>query len=407
MYTQCPHCQAFFEVSAEHLKAAAGDVRCGQCLAVFNALDNLSETTPPQPAPGDGGSHPTEKPASDAPLFDDIPEPAAEQVAEQAPEAEPADAAPEDYRLGDLDEVTAPLETPLDNYDAAVDAVLDAGPLIPDETEGEPTPEAAIVISEDDLRQHLVESAPEPPSDTSTEPEPPASLPDREAEELAAFFADAHQAGDQPPPTEPPGAVADQPAPTETPETTQVPAVILQQLQAEKEARLRPSSTPWVAGSLLLMLLLVAQVIYFERNQLVRDPQYRDWIVRACEIAGCTLAVPYDIEQIDIISRDVRSHPSTKGGLIAATTLINNAPFPQPFPLLTLTFSDINGKRLAQRRFTPDEYLGADTDPGTGMPPDIPVPVELELVDPGKAAVNFEFRAEPDPRAARWRQDSG
>ena len=46
MFTQCPNCETTFQVTAEQLKAANGDVRCGHCLTVFNALDNLSEIEP-------------------------------------------------------------------------------------------------------------------------------------------------------------------------------------------------------------------------------------------------------------------------------------------------------------------------------------------------------------------------
>ena len=43
MKTRCPDCQTTFRVSPEQLKARAGKVRCGQCQAVFNALDHLLE----------------------------------------------------------------------------------------------------------------------------------------------------------------------------------------------------------------------------------------------------------------------------------------------------------------------------------------------------------------------------
>ena len=46
MYTQCPHCHAIFQVSTSQLKAAGGDVRCGQCLTIFSALNHLSEDIP-------------------------------------------------------------------------------------------------------------------------------------------------------------------------------------------------------------------------------------------------------------------------------------------------------------------------------------------------------------------------
>ena len=43
MYTQCPDCATVFRVTAEALRAAQGNVRCGVCATSFNALENLSE----------------------------------------------------------------------------------------------------------------------------------------------------------------------------------------------------------------------------------------------------------------------------------------------------------------------------------------------------------------------------
>ena len=43
MYTQCPDCATVFRITAEALRAAQGDVRCGVCSTTFNALENLSE----------------------------------------------------------------------------------------------------------------------------------------------------------------------------------------------------------------------------------------------------------------------------------------------------------------------------------------------------------------------------
>ena len=43
MYTQCPDCATVFRVTAEALRIAQGDVRCGVCSTSFNALENLSE----------------------------------------------------------------------------------------------------------------------------------------------------------------------------------------------------------------------------------------------------------------------------------------------------------------------------------------------------------------------------
>ena len=58
MYTQCPDCATVFRVTAEALRVAQGDVRCGVCSTTFNALENLSELAF-KPAPGN------EEPAPD------------------------------------------------------------------------------------------------------------------------------------------------------------------------------------------------------------------------------------------------------------------------------------------------------------------------------------------------------
>jgi predicted Zn finger-like uncharacterized protein len=46
MFTQCPECSTAFRVTAEVLKRAAGQVRCGGCGIAFNALEHLSEERP-------------------------------------------------------------------------------------------------------------------------------------------------------------------------------------------------------------------------------------------------------------------------------------------------------------------------------------------------------------------------
>jgi hypothetical protein len=85
---------------------------------------------------------------------------------------------------------------------------------------------------------------------------------------------------------------------------------------------------------------------------------------------------------------------------VASTALVNKANFTQPYPLLTLTFSNMAGQRIAQRRFLPEEYLPTHLNAAAGMMPNQPLKLALELVDPGEEAVNFEFHLESDPRHA-------
>ena len=47
MITYCPSCHTHFRVRAEQLAARAGQVRCGKCKGVFDALDHLVEEIAP------------------------------------------------------------------------------------------------------------------------------------------------------------------------------------------------------------------------------------------------------------------------------------------------------------------------------------------------------------------------
>ena len=49
--TECPHCQTRFRVTDLQLKAAAGRVRCGSCLNVFQGARHVVPAHVPEPAP--------------------------------------------------------------------------------------------------------------------------------------------------------------------------------------------------------------------------------------------------------------------------------------------------------------------------------------------------------------------
>ena len=73
----------------------------------------------------------------------------------------------------------------------------------------------------------------------------------------------------------------------------------------------------------------------------------------------------------------------------------NEADYPQPFPDLELTFSSLDEEPLASRRFTPDEYRAGELEDRDLMPPDVPVHVSFEILDPGPDAVNYSLRFHP------------
>ena len=147
----------------------------------------------------------------------------------------------------------------------------------------------------------------------------------------------------------------------------------------------------WSAGLGLMLLLFVFQYSYFKRDQLIKNSTLQPWVQTICNITHCRMPLLSDVGKIELNHRDITSHPKVKDALLITVVIVNNATFPQPFPAMEVRLSDINGQLVARRIFYPGDYLDADVDMRNGLPAKSPVQLALEIADPGKSAVNFEF----------------
>ena len=147
----------------------------------------------------------------------------------------------------------------------------------------------------------------------------------------------------------------------------------------------------WSAAILLALAVFTTQYGYFYRNDLASHSVLRPWLENMCAVIRCKIPFRSNPAQIRVLAREVASHPAVSGALLINTTLVNDADYPQRYPLLELSLTDFNGDTLALRRFRPEEYLDASVDSGQGMPPHVPVQALLEIADPGKDVVGFRF----------------
>lgn len=154
---------------------------------------------------------------------------------------------------------------------------------------------------------------------------------------------------------------------------------------------LHPRHTPrWRAVAALLALSLAVQLIYVERDTLAQDARWRPWIERLCAFSGCTLSPWREPAAFAIIERSVQPNPDVPGVLHIRATFRNRAPFAQAWPQLELRLLDINGAATGARRFSADEYLGTAPDSAT-VAPDQSVNARLDVLDPGRNTLSFEF----------------
>ena len=393
--TQCPHCQTSFRVSHAQLSVARGVVRCGSCLQVFNAAKQLLEQRADKEAV---------KP--DAPT---MVEPAAPRAISQKQWT----ATELDLDSLDLDEELARLEQrenqPTTEFGQRREDGLSArrDAIEPDEEQWSDSlfsESAADRAQSADIEQPQTE--PEPGKHSRTEPSfslEPADLDDEpqvphvrlhdpldaplKQERLSA----TEEVDDNLPSIEPIRKRRERGEPG-------VRAEVLQDLTDDPlQLDWQKRRSPW--GRRLFWLLLVllgaaalaGQYIAYHFDELARQDQYRPWFQQLCPQVGCTVPSKVDIAKIKSSNLVVRSHPEFSGALVVDAIIYNRAPFSQPFPLLELRFADLNGHLIASRRFKPGEYLNGDLEGMAEMPPQTPIHIALDILDPGAKAVNYSL----------------
>ncbi len=332
MYVACPACQSLYSITAAQLGAAGGQVRCSQCRTVFDAVSAVFDD------PRQALTHRHPRSEDVAREIDALVDRALDQVSGVA--MDPGETRQADTRA------QAPVRP------AAADPSALPGPV---ET---PRPETAVA------RQPGIGAGAE-----------------RSASGLGRSDADCYA---QPCAAEfvPPGDgsaddLSDDPA----------ERLLLQAMTVTPEPRTRWGA---LGASLLLTLTLLAQYAWWDRNRLAQLSALRpalDWL---CQPLACNLPLRHDLARVEMVEREVRDHPNVKDALLVSAAFVNRASYVQAYPVLQIAFSDISGAPVAVRRFRPEEYLH-DTSPARGMAPGEQTLVMLEVVDPGKRAVSFQF----------------
>jgi predicted Zn finger-like uncharacterized protein len=169
------------------------------------------------------------------------------------------------------------------------------------------------------------------------------------------------------------------------------PAFTPRFVHERRAPRKRVRRWPWVLTCLLLALLLAGQLAWAKRDALIADPAIGRWLRETCASLGCELPLVRDVHRLHLVARDVQAHPSVPGALMISATVRNDAPFAQPYPVVTLILSDADGRRVAMRRLRPSEYLGDGATARAGLAPGASAALLFEVADPGTRAIAFEF----------------
>jgi predicted Zn finger-like uncharacterized protein len=345
--TRCPGCSASFRASPAHLEAAKGQTRCGTCLLLFDACAHQIEKEQPRDNPSENE---LSLDSDDLLIYDDMDISVLDGYEQEQdnpshlPPNNSSDVPHEKPTLGEAAQAGAPAEI---EPEPPEHSELTNNINTVESTEELVATDISLPLQQDPLITKKEESAPPPSVDVETE--------------TGLFGFD---------------------------EITTTPDFLI---ASESSPRNYLKMLLWPTLSVLAMMALMFQYIYFHADILGTDPNHRPWLIHFCGITTCKLPTMRDTTQIRSSKLLVHSHPDISGALIVDAVIINEANFDQPFPELALNFEDLQGASVARRNFKPGEYLRGEMTGATIMPTDQPVRLTLELLDPGPKAVNYSL----------------
>ncbi len=362
MFTQCSNCNTVFQLSAEVLRAAGGQVRCGRCGQVFSALARLAE---------DANAFDTGESAYDM-------EERADSILESVVAEQVAQALPDVQHDEDFDGTQIAQLQVIDFTEE------DLGYEVPAESaDGDPKgyPDAALefTLPPGELDRIFVASAPPPfpladaaPMAASVEPAPAMHTPVEDEGPLPDIeVIRDNRSSDVP--RRPPSPVAE-------------PGAFA--LQEPPTRRALPFAL-WILAAFLSALLLVGQVVHRNREALTAHGPLAPALRLLYSSLGTPLGGTPNLDVFQLRQWGVTGLPGTEGTLRVRASILNTSSQLQPFPLLRLTLANRYGTLIGARDFEPGEYMGEPI--ARSLSPGETVNAVLNIVDPGKDAEGFEI----------------
>jgi predicted Zn finger-like uncharacterized protein len=448
LFTQCSKCETVFKLSAEVLRAAGGQVRCGNCGEVFNALARLAEDanafapressydlesradsilrepSPPHPAPepdtnDDFGTPGVEiarlqildwnESDAEQPITEDIDleqgetesDPSLEftlppgeldrifieSKKKQAAKISPTASPPDEPEEFEVD--ITPVPVPAKPVPAAAKPVtpvtpVRAAPVVP--TPVAPTPVAPAPIAP-------VPVAPTPAArKPALAPPPVQPAAAAKARIPAAAAVEAPQSAPELPPH--PEAVA---GPTSS--AFDVPDAVrfeilsgmesAQPLHELSQSIRTPGLKRWMGAAIVFALLLAFQIVHHNREYLVAHGPFAGLLRALYAGAGAPVPSSANLAAYQLRQWGVSGGPEADGTLRVRASILNGAAQLEAFPLLRVKLANRFGTGIGARDFEPSEYLGKPT--ARYMNPGEQVDATMDILDPGKNAEGFEI----------------
>lgn len=421
--TQCPHCKTSFRVSVTLLESAEGKVRCGACLNIFVADNNLlpnptvnktQESRADIQGEQDAGKQIEYSSNDNEPVDSDDANPYSENTSAQEQDfiftLDMEDSLPGRINpiIGDnidLDDTNADANASFleEAGDETDDEAADNMAAPHSEANADSSIEQSIAIdSEQDVDGTLYQPHHVSGSGVTEDAEVETDQADTAFAMRTPFILQEDQDA-KPSPNFIFSAIDDDQFYTDDADDRSSKQAFSHDNIASLKSVNSPLELDWQENSLagrisilgfiafiVLCLTLAAQLVWFNRDTLAQIPTARPFLEQSCVLVGCELP---KLSKLDAITSDsllVKSHDQYSNVLSVNLIIRNDAPFAQAFPILFLKFTNPENELVAERELLPAEYLPSQLSQLGMMPPSSPVQINFDILDPGEIAVNYE-----------------
>ncbi|MFT6732340.1 MAG: putative Zn finger-like uncharacterized protein [Polaribacter sp.] len=408
LYTRCPTCSTAFKVTNELLAIAAGKVRCGACLAIFQASDYMLEPVKKEAIIETITTSDTKQPESEAEVDTEAelqPEKDLNQAKIENEEMFEEDFYDENdfkadyFEKSDLEKVDDELE--LEEKNLTAEDLEDVSEETPH------TEEQKLSFEEDfDFENNEVENEAQEVQEIQSDD---ATLDDSSLEFDESDYLDESfeiEPNDQNHFNEENSLAFDEYDTNETEEfgnelelavqiNTQIDDVEadpdpLDEFNDIVEASQSGIRSKIILASIVTLLIISMTQIWTNRQAIAWNDTWAPAMNTLCNALPCKLKPKRAVNEIKLLQRQVSPHQEKEKTLDIKVLLVNQAKFAQPYPVIKIAFSDKNGKEVALKRFKPSNYLRSGSK-DQFMPPNAEVHIQFHTKTPHPDALGFEF----------------
>lgn len=176
------------------------------------------------------------------------------------------------------------------------------------------------------------------------------------------------------------------------PESALEPQTQLIPAQSDTPSSANSNTSWWVAGVLGLSLMLLLQLGYSFRVELIaRAPALEPVFATYCKLAGCTIELPQQAELLLLETSGLEAVEGNSNQIELSALIRNRANFAQAYPSLQLALTNQQDTVIARRSFAPKDYLLAEMEERKGIRADQTLEVRIPLDITGLAPVGYKL----------------